>query len=259
MRVLRVFRIGSALRTLRAVRAFAELRVLLMCIVKSCASMFWSLCTILIIYFIFALAIVQMLPTFDLREPETAQRLDELFGSVEMTMVTLFILSLGGGDLTPIYPILEPDLNRVFIIAFCLFFQITLLNILTGVYLETALKFAMPKRVQLATTKLMHAMDDEMELWGFFSNHFDSALPIAEAEFLAELQTAKVRAFVESFEIEDDAPLIYQIVLSTNGEVTVKGLIDFILANKGAGTKMDFLRNKELLREIKQKVESWSV
>mmetsp|Transcript_5434 Transcript_5434/g.13803 ORF Transcript_5434/g.13803 Transcript_5434/m.13803 type:complete len:105 (+) Transcript_5434:258-572(+) len=94
---------------------------------------------------------------------------------------------------------------------------------------------------------------------GFFSSHFDSALPIAEAEFLAELQTAKVRAFVESFEIEDDAPLIYQIVLSTNGEVTVKGLIDFILANKGAGTKMDFLRNKELLREIKQKVESWSV
>mmetsp|Transcript_32133 Transcript_32133/g.102020 ORF Transcript_32133/g.102020 Transcript_32133/m.102020 type:complete len:423 (+) Transcript_32133:541-1809(+) len=258
MRVIRVVRICSALRTLRAVRALAELRVLWMCIVKSCASLFWSLCTILIIYFMFALAIVQMLPRYDLREPENAQLLDELFGSVEMTMLTLFMLSLGGGDLTPIYPILEPHLNRVIIIAFCLFFQITLLNILTGVYVDTALKFALPQRVQLAKAKHMHEMDDEMELWGFFSSHFDSALPIAEAEFVAKLQTAKVRAFVETFEIENDAPLIYKMVLNTNGEVTVKGLIDFILANKGAGTKIDFLRNKELLLEIKQNVESWS-
>jgi len=255
LRMLRILRAGRALRSLRALRAVTELRTLLTSVVKSVASLFWSVCMILFIYYIFSLIIVQVSIAY---EDSPTDDFLEHFGSVQKSMLTLFILSLGGGDLQNFYDFLDPTLNKVIICMFVLLFQITLLNILTGVYVEAAMKYAQPHRTARAKALQVQEFEEAEELWAFFAANLPSDEGITRKTLAEFLQRPTNESFMETFDITVDPDLMYHDIMEREGKVNLEGLVRFVLWNRGPMTKMDILRTNRNLQEMRRWIRTSS-
>lgn len=85
-------------------------------------------------------------------DPQLEAELQLWFGTVSKTMLSLYMAVSGGDDWHNFYDILQQVGTRaalVFLI-FILFFQIALVNILTGVFVENAMELAEPDRAETA-------------------------------------------------------------------------------------------------------------
>jgi len=103
------------------------------------------------VYYVFALALVQNLASHmslaaDELDEELVKSILRSYGSVQAGMLSLFKSTTGGEDWEVSYFIFEETgFHNIFIfIIFLLFFQICLVNILTAVFIERALKLARP-------------------------------------------------------------------------------------------------------------------
>merc|ERR1712045_126720 len=160
MRVLRVLKIAKILRVVRVLRLFSELRLMLNSIIGSFMNLFWSVAMLFFIFFIFSLVIVQGMANFLAAHGETLEadersRLILLFGRVEVAMMNLFKSTTGGTDWEVFYDnvISRSAMSAVLYIFFIGFMQVALMNILTGIFVEKAMKLAAPDRDMLALEK----------------------------------------------------------------------------------------------------------
>jgi len=153
MRSLRVLKTAKVLRAVRMIRFIAELRLILNSVVGSMLSLFWSFVGLMFIFYIFGLVFVQGVVSH-LRENngvvEEATR--EKFGSVGRAMLSLYMASSGGDDWGNFYTDISTlgVKNSVLFIAFMLFIQIAVMNIVTGIFVENAMKYAVPDREAIA-------------------------------------------------------------------------------------------------------------
>lgn len=149
-RTLRVFKVGKILRIFRAVRCLKELRVMIGSIYGSLSSLWWSFVMIGIILYVFALFFVQQMAV-ELASSQDNQ--DHIwkqqryyFQDVERAVLTLLETTMGGVDWDFIYILLEPlglMYTMTFIFYIC-FFNFAVMNILTGIFLEQAMKLWKP-------------------------------------------------------------------------------------------------------------------
>merc|ERR1712032_1590657 len=94
-------KLAKALRTLRILHFFNELRLIMNSIVGSVVSLFWSIVMLLLMFYVFGIIFVQGVTDF-LREEESRQSrvgeiLQDQFGTVLRAMITMF-KSISGGD-----------------------------------------------------------------------------------------------------------------------------------------------------------------
>lgn len=171
-RSFRLFKMSKILRIFRAMRLMKELRVMLASIVGSCSSLFWSFVMIGMINFIFSLFFMQQmsveLSANQLDPPDSVEWASQrfYFRSVERTCLTLMQATMGGTDWDIIIKMIEP-LGLVYVLAFIFyvaFFNFAVLNILTGIFVENAMKLCKPDFLEVFVMQRDQRQREEKEL-----------------------------------------------------------------------------------------------
>jgi len=150
-RTIRVLKITRVLRFVRMVQFLSELRLMLDCLMRSVASVMWSLILLALLTFMFAIALVQHLAhtmSSDDSGLSTNVRLAiiEYFGSVEQATLTLFMSISGGMDWESSYNIIKHSgtFGSVMYICYIVFMWLSVTNIITSIFVDKALKLAKP-------------------------------------------------------------------------------------------------------------------
>jgi voltage-gated sodium channel len=170
IRVMRVMRTVKVLRIFRLMRFLADLRLILNSILGSMLSLFWSIVMMGLFFYVFTLMFLNQVAAAleeqgaSLTDPDW-EVLGNTFGSVGIGMLSLYKSSFGGDDWSKFYEALEkagPWAQALFLF-FVAFTQIAILNILTGIFLDHAMKCAEPDKDSAYLEKAQQ-QHDEMKL-----------------------------------------------------------------------------------------------
>merc|ERR1712032_1506954 len=133
-------------------RLLASLRLILICLVSTVESLFWSIVMMALIFYLFGALFVQntagALKSDPYMEAEIKNGLLDKFGSVQGAMLSLFQTITGGEDWSKDYVLVKATgyPSSVMYLFFIAFTEIAFMNILTGLFIENALKQAQPDR-----------------------------------------------------------------------------------------------------------------
>jgi len=150
MRILRVLRLVRIVRMVRILRLIGELRTLVASLAGSIRSLCWTVLLLILIMYVTGVCLTQVVS--DQRVARGAEFQDELISSLGVTMLTLYQTITGGVSWKEIIDM--PDVGWFstmmvsFYVAFVLF---ALMNIVTGVFLESALANAKHDKDQFLT------------------------------------------------------------------------------------------------------------
>jgi len=148
MRLLRLFRMLKMLRVVRIMRFFRVLRMMVNSIAGSITTLMWSILMLALMMYIFGLTFLQIMSgylseTQSVHE-ETLASIEMYWGSVFQSMITLYWSVTGGAD----WEQLAQPVRRAGAPAYALFLfyiaftAFAVLNVLTGLYVETATKIS---------------------------------------------------------------------------------------------------------------------
>jgi len=247
LRVVRLMKLVKVLRVVRVFRFLTGLRVLLDSILCSMVSLCWCLITVGIVFYAYGLMCCQGTLQHVMAEPVPAAELDALmssFGSLDKAMLTLFQCTTGGEDWGFAYNLVA-TMGSWYAFGFILFIgfvQIALLNILTGVFIEKALKLAQPDRDEQALEVRKKQADDEAELKRVCLEigGVDDGI-VKVAEFAQHLSEGKLKAHFSVLGLDvKDAELFLKTLCHRNEfEVDVDSFVQGCMRLKGAATSID--------------------
>jgi voltage-gated sodium channel len=212
MRSLRILKMAKILRTFKLVKSLKELKIIMNALMGSVVSLFWSIAMMVFIFFVFGLVFVQGTTTYFKDQDENLDddervALQETFGSVSLAILSLYKATTGGDDWSNFYGPLVPtgDLNCGLFLFFISFTQIAFMNILTGVFVETAMKLAEPDMVEVVMERRKAEEMEKSEL-----KHLASALDtdgsnlVSHAEFMMQMRkpNSPLRTYLEGLGLD---------------------------------------------------------
>merc|ERR1712032_985818 len=146
MRVLRILRMVKVMRLIRVLRFFRELRKMMFSILACMTSLMWALMLLFLIMFLFsilflqgAIGFLEEKGNFDAHHAD----FERWYPSLYSTMFSLVLVITGGTDwLEVVRPLREIHWAYELIFIFYILFVIFgVVNVLTGVFLESAAEF----------------------------------------------------------------------------------------------------------------------
>jgi hypothetical protein len=256
MRSLRILKATKALRALRVLKFASELRMIMRCVVGSVLALFWSAVMIAFVVFLFGVFFSQettnTLTSINLGDFEMSDtKRDEMlaaFGSVQLSMLTLFSAVTGGNDWMTTYQVAH-SLSRgklaaaVFLLFFFIFF-FSIMNIISAAFIEKALKLAQPDTEELAHLKFYNDIADEHALRKLLQNaDLDKDMQISRSEFVKFFDNGDFRRFLQVRDIDiKDARHFFSMVAATTSpeaEVDIGQLVSCVNRIKGYATSVD--------------------
>jgi len=264
VRMLRVLRIVRAIRVIRLVRFFKELRMMVFSILRSGLSLLWSMIMLAIIIFIFSVYLSQQVTYYlhDMgdKQNETIVKLQDYFQSLTYAAYLLFQCISGGiswGEVGG--PLLEIHWSNGLVLCFFVFFTVfAVLNIITGIFVETAFSSAQNDRDELISDAIHSENSTLAEMQSFFRKaDADQSGTITLEELEEQLQNHRVRAHFGTMGIEAaDAKSIFRLLdIDKSGEVSIEEFIFGCLKMKGSARSVDLLT---LIHESRRQKESFS-
>jgi len=256
MRIIRIFRIGKLLQSVRSFRVLkflTALRILVYSIVDATRSLFWALLLLMIAFYIFGLlftdAVLQHLEVAS--NPNCCDLLKVYFGSVSKSMTTLFRSILGGIDWnSPADALAEVDeaWKQLFHVYIGLA-MLALLNVMIGVFCNSTIRAAelnhevmLENRIQLRAkaAKLFRRMDET------------GSGSLTLTEFERAFDQESMKAFLESIDINatDAWTLFDSLTLDGNSVLTLEEFTEGCLLLKGPARSVDMYALKQNSRKI---------
>jgi hypothetical protein len=226
IRTLRIFRVAKVLRILRLVQAFKQLQVIMSAVLESMLALFWILMVFALIFMLFSLYFVSATSAYlengSSDEEHDAELLHQ-FGSVQQCVLVLFKTLTGGDDWGRFHKLLVPVglASTVFIFYVCVS-QLALINIVTGIFVDNALRLSEPEVEQKAEDKYRR----DKELAQALMQHLlkeDGNSRLSKAEFRDILVSGKLSTFLRYLEIDPvwsrlNLPLIFDKVVEQSEE-----------------------------------------
>jgi voltage-gated sodium channel len=266
LRILRILKMAKFLRVFRLMRFLHELRLIMNSLLGSLVSLFWSVVAMALIFYMFGLVFVQGTTIYfidmgsDL-DPDVEALLRLYFGSVETAIITLFKATTGGDDWTTFYDALLPTANGWIFITFVCFSHIALMNILTGLFVEKAMKLAEPDREVMFFEKRkveIHQMEEITKLC--VEMDIDRNGVISHEEFQRQMSTpgSKLRTYLGTLGLTRDAELFYKMVKTTKIDnaagIEVDTFVRACMKLKGGATSLDMqaltMQTKRIQRQL---------
>jgi hypothetical protein len=266
LRIMRLIKIVKILRAVRLMRLLEPLRVILSCLINSVLSLVWSLVMMLLFFFMFSTVFVQFSSSYlqthweELqleKDPTLLYDLIRQFGSVQTAMMSLYQASTGGEDWSVFYRSISQtgQINAAIFLFFVAFTQIALLNIITGLFIESALKNAVPNAETRAMSNRREYFEEVELLKRIFKgidSDSDNALSMAEFD-QALTANAKVQHTLEVMGLDTmDAHNLFAMMLEvTEGRASALDVNTFIhscLRLRGPGSSRDI---QKLLFRVK--------
>lgn len=153
LRMLRLLRLSKAARIIRVLRSLPEIMILLKALGTAARSVFFTMCLLLIVIYIFAMA-------FTFAAKETASG-EAYFSGLTHSMFTLFYIGcFGGNDLGTLAAALYEDhfLLGTMLLPYILFAPLTVLNLLTGILVEVVSAVAKTEKNYMDGQFITHAL-----------------------------------------------------------------------------------------------------
>eukprot|EP00415_Alexandrium_ostenfeldii_P003742 UN3742 len=146
IRILWLMRLVRILRIIKVTRHVADLRMIIYSIWRSISLFFWSIMAIFLLNFIVSVYFTEFVLASKLNnQVKNKAQVDLYFGSLLQTMYVLFQVVSGGVDWGSVTDVLSDQTSywaTVPFIFFVVFNQVAVLNVISGVFLDTAIEIA---------------------------------------------------------------------------------------------------------------------
>ncbi|CAE7880300.1 SCN10A [Symbiodinium sp. KB8] len=278
VRILRTVRLIRALRGMRLVRLFryvVALRTLLLSIIATTGSLFWTLLLLITLCYSFGMAIAQFVMdhcrfeaidrTHDPNAiPDCPANLRKFWSSVPDSMLTLFLAISGGISWDEAFrPLREfSPLGTALLLLYIVIAVFAILNVVTGVFCNTAIESASADK-ELATVKYERKKKSQVETLRKIFEELDSSS--ADNISIKDVETAMSRGrlsnFLESMGIstEDVWTFFMLIDANENGLLDLDEFVSGCMQLNGPARSIQLAKmsyeNKVTRREIRNIME----
>jgi voltage-gated sodium channel len=263
VRVFRVLRTLRVIRVLRLVRFVAELRKVLYLLLASFWSFVWTAVLLCMLIYILGIFITQVVAdTWDSSPDVVASGmpLNMYYGSTLDSILTLYKAILGGQDWEvmsdPLMMHISPLMGVIFAM-YVAFATLVLLNLVTGVFVDGAMKLSHEDRQDEILRKVRKA---------FNSSDEDESGFISPDEFDKVFETKEMQELFDLIELRTDrskskASNLFRILdVDGSGELTAEEFAAGAVALQVPVKGLDFLVHshqwKEALRDVSQDIQT---
>eukprot|EP00929_Paragymnodinium_shiwhaense_P033340 TRINITY_DN1831_c0_g4_i1.p1 TRINITY_DN1831_c0_g4~~TRINITY_DN1831_c0_g4_i1.p1 ORF type:complete len:716 (-),score=130.09 TRINITY_DN1831_c0_g4_i1:90-2174(-) len=241
LRVIRLLRLIRIIHLSEVLKLIGELRMLVASVLDSVRSCFWSLVLMLTIMFTFAVYITMLVTQFKLRNTHvfedggSAELLVQHFGTLDRTMLSLYEASTEGIHWHELVdPLLEhcSAWHALLVIAYMTFNLLVIMNIVTSVFVTSAMKHADDDKKQVLMLQMLaffNECDDDQSgtiSWEEFQNHLEHPQLL---QFLREidLHPEHARALFRLLDVEQ------------TGDVDIDDIVGGCMRLHGPATSID--------------------
>eukprot|EP00747_Dinoflagellata_sp_TGD_P122458 gnl/TRDRNA2_/TRDRNA2_173633_c4_seq7.p1 gnl/TRDRNA2_/TRDRNA2_173633_c4~~gnl/TRDRNA2_/TRDRNA2_173633_c4_seq7.p1 ORF type:complete len:264 (-),score=38.43 gnl/TRDRNA2_/TRDRNA2_173633_c4_seq7:210-1001(-) len=209
-------------------------------------ALFWCFVMIGVILFVFSLLFMQgftgLLQSDTELDESKIDQIQNAFGSVAMTMITLYQTVVGGSEWFDLIR-LSGSFYAFGFILFIGFFNFALFNILTGLFVEQALQAAQPDEEAVLFKQRVDELRARDAMLDFCSGmDADGSGSLSREEFAEHVKTPKGRHVMKLQGIDvQDAESFFQFLLNANGEeeLNLELFTDCALKMRGFAKSMD--------------------
>lgn len=267
MRLLRILRSFRCVRILRLMRFTEDLQVLVSCISHSMKSFSWALCLLFLIIYVASIYLAQTVAEAraeDMSEDASAE-LELWYGGVPVSVLSLFQALTGGLDW---HDVVRPLFEEVswfaggLITLFIAFSLLVIMNIFTGLMVETALRRLKEVRDE-ARVRTARAMFEKMswDLSGKISldqiTNYNNIREVKDFFKDIDVDVSQAQDLFELLDVDHSGFLEFEEFLA--GCLRLQGelrTVDLLLVAKESRASSH--RTAELLCELQEQVQALS-
>ncbi|CAK8995082.1 unnamed protein product [Durusdinium trenchii] len=272
LRLIKVSRVARVLRVLRVVKIvhyIRPLRTLVHCVVDTTKSFVWALILLLLMIYVFAIlftdAVLDHLSDIIVTgtNPADIERIEEmktLFGTVYFSISTLFQSISNGLDWGEAALVLS-QVGVLWVLVYNLYIAFTsfvLLNVLTGVFCNSAIKAAESDH-EMVIQSLIYSKKNFQELVeNLFHRIDDLGLGmITISEFERHFNDVQVRAFFESLEMGavDAWTLFASLDADGDNVISLQDFSERCVQLHGPARSVDLYSLKQLTAKLRQELQ----
>eukprot|EP00929_Paragymnodinium_shiwhaense_P019799 TRINITY_DN13390_c0_g1_i1.p1 TRINITY_DN13390_c0_g1~~TRINITY_DN13390_c0_g1_i1.p1 ORF type:complete len:726 (+),score=132.12 TRINITY_DN13390_c0_g1_i1:69-2180(+) len=237
--VMRVLRLTRVLRLLRSFRSIAPLRTLVVSILTPLHSLVWLLILLAILTFIAGIPLTQLATdyklTLDTEDDDVDKDLERFYGTLDRTMLALYeTLSEGihWGDIqTPLLKHCSHTV-QVFFVLYSAFSLFAMMNVVTGIFVESALSTAEAERKEQLLNQMRQL---------FIELDEDGSGAITEEEFEEQMKDPRMWGFLKAIDLvpQDAGQLFGMIDVDHSGEIDPDELISGCVRLTGSAKALE--------------------
>ncbi|CAE6936684.1 NaCP60E [Symbiodinium natans] len=248
LRVIRVVRVIRVAKMIRVMRTFQELRLLMHSIISCIRSLIWVvavLCLMLGMFSVmFTSAVGSTLDNATARRSPDNSVLIEHFGTLDRSILNLYMAMTGGTDWSVQYEAMSP-LPGIYLSLFLLYITFSiyaLANVVTGIFLENARNSGKRDREHVIAEELQLKTQFLHELQRVFDEmDANESGTISKDEFQTTLQDERVQAYFNAMKL-DAREVEYLFALldyDGSGEVSYSEFVDGCWKLQGEARSLD--------------------
>lgn len=253
LRIMRILRVIRIVRLVRILRLINELRTLVNSIVGTLKSLIWTCMLIFLMIYIVGVYLTQVVTEarVDLQDSTRAEdkSLDATFvlyyGTLTQSLLSLYQSISNGIDwavmVSPLTDHIHPMLGLMFV-AYIVFSTLAVFNVVTGVFVETALASAKEDKDVYMVNHLRNI---------FMSSDANRDGTIDWEEFESQLDNKQFREYFKAIDVDiSEARGIFRLLdASDTGQIDAEEFLSGCLRLKGAAKSLDM---NILLRETRR-------
>jgi len=263
VRVLRIVRLAKILRMVRVLKFFRELRHMLFSIAGAMRSLFWCFVMIALIIYVFALIFLQASVHLmqDVLVSQSAKRgFEDYWSGVGISMDSLFKALTSGDDWSRFGDPFQES-SPVYYIVFLFYIGFTffaVMNILTGIFVDNAIKLSSSDRDQVILENLEQEESFAHEIKMLFHKiDANGSGTVSWEELEPQLRDPAVQSYLASLELTiQDAGLFFRMLSEhssqANKEVDIDTFVDGCMRVKGPAMGLDLQAVNFSIRQIQE-------
>eukprot|EP00927_Polykrikos_kofoidii_P008981 TRINITY_DN13739_c0_g1_i2.p1 TRINITY_DN13739_c0_g1~~TRINITY_DN13739_c0_g1_i2.p1 ORF type:complete len:597 (-),score=61.80 TRINITY_DN13739_c0_g1_i2:253-1995(-) len=251
LRLLRTLLIIRVVRIIRVMKFFRELRLMILSILGSFKSFVWVVLLQSALLYVFGVCLTQgatgHLAAVNFQSSSESILLRRYFGTVDRSILSLFQATSGGISWGELVNALRP-IHGIYTLVFLLFISFALfamVNIVTGIFLESALRVSQADR----DVRIQEEIFEKEEYLGRIQQLFDeldvdSSGTIGMEEFRAAIQSERIVATFNALDLDitDVSGLFKLLDRDVSGEIDVEEFMVGCLRLRGEAKSIDLAR-----------------
>lgn len=246
LRALRIFRLLRILRILRIMHISGELQAIVTAVMKGLRSFLWTVIFLLLLLYAVGVFITQSVTDFKISldsrsalDPELA----DYFGTLAGTMLALFQAVTDGQEWREMLKPLMREISPWMAVPFCIYIAFTvfaLLNILTGIFVDSALQNGQEEKRRFLLQEvgqLFLEADKEQMTW---------------VDFQAQLENPHLQQLFHALDVdEEDAFMLFHMLdASHEGHIQADEFLNGCLRLDGPAKAIDLAAFMEESRKV---------
>jgi len=266
LRVLRVARIVRVVRVIRVMKFFRELRMMIFSIIGCLKSVTWIILVLGLVFSLFGLtftqAVTDSLDTLKVRQAGQYADTIAFFGTVDKSILSLYMAMSGGNDWGQYYEALEVlpggEIQCLLFLLFITFSIFAVVNIVTGVFVDNAMQSGRQDREVVVHEEIENKKDYLRSLQALFDRIDDDGDGTITKESLElALQDDNVQAFFAAMKLDvPDAVILFDLLdFDDSGEITIDEFLNGCYRLQGDASNIDTKIMQAEMKFLKDSVQ----